>query len=91
MPHSVHPTPRENTPNPTTGQEVSKLWWNVNQPEEKWTKECPACLVGQSEKNMGILMKRDDEFTRFTWEKCQDLVSKFGIPGINLTRGTYLL
>ncbi|KIW70154.1 hypothetical protein PV04_02453 [Phialophora macrospora] len=72
MPHSVHPTPRENTPNPD--QDVSTLWWNVNQPQQKWSVECPAYLLDQSEKNMGILMKRDDEFKDFSWEKCEELV-----------------
>ena len=68
MPHSVHPTPRANTP------DLSRRWWNVNQPQELWTKDCPLYLTGQSEKNTGILMKRDDEFTRTSWEKCQELV-----------------
>ena len=80
MPHSVHPTPRANTPNPAKPEEVPEQWWNFNQPKEKWTAECPAYLLDQSEKNMGILMKKDEDFTKFTWEKCQELVGKCENP-----------
>ncbi|KAJ9616557.1 hypothetical protein H2200_000276 [Cladophialophora chaetospira] len=79
MPHSVHPTPRGNTPELSINENVSILWWNANQPREIWTEECPAYLLGQSEKNVGILTKTDDEFTRFDWTKCQELVKAHNI------------
>jgi hypothetical protein len=73
MPHSVHLTTPERSPHPNG---LSTLWWNINQPGNVWTAECPDYLLGQSDKNVGILMQKDDEFKRITWEKCQDLVSK---------------
>lgn len=70
MPHSVHPTPRATTP------DLSARYWNVNQPKEQWTEECPEYLSGQSEKNINTLIRKDEDFERFSWDKVQDLVSR---------------
>ncbi|KIW88271.1 uncharacterized protein Z519_11382 [Cladophialophora bantiana CBS 173.52] len=74
MPHSVHPTPRENTPAPGKVLDLSKLWWNINVPKEQWTEECPPYLLGQSEKNIGILSRKDEDFKRYTWQQVEELV-----------------
>ncbi|OAG40687.1 hypothetical protein AYO21_04985 [Fonsecaea monophora] len=74
MPHSVHPTPRENTPDTGKEQDLSGLWWNHNIPSRQWTADCPPYLVGQSEKNIGILSRKDEEFARFTWRQVEELV-----------------
>ncbi|OAL38964.1 hypothetical protein AYO20_01715 [Fonsecaea nubica] len=74
MPHSVHPTPRENTPDTGKEQDLSRLWWNRNIPSRQWTADCPQYLVGQSEKNIGILSRKDEEFARFTWQQIEELV-----------------
>ncbi|KIX07870.1 uncharacterized protein Z518_02524 [Rhinocladiella mackenziei CBS 650.93] len=71
MPHSVHPTPRETTPDP---KDLSTRYWNANRPKDRWTEECPEFLRGQSEKNIGILSRKDEDFERFTWAQVQDLV-----------------
>ncbi|KEF56881.1 uncharacterized protein A1O9_07071 [Exophiala aquamarina CBS 119918] len=71
MPHSVHPTPRSNTPDVN---DLARYWWNVNQPRNQWTAECPEFLQGQSAKNIGILSRaKDENRPRFTWEEVQEL------------------
>ena len=75
MPSSVRSVQCGSTPAPVT--DLSTLWWNVNQPKHQWVEECPAYLIGQSEKNISILMNKDDDVKRFSWEKCQDLVRTY--------------
>lgn len=79
MPHSVHPTPRCNTPDQQQQQhDIGGLWWNSNQPQSQWTEECPEFLVGQSAKNISILSRSaDEERPRFTWEDVQRLASQY--------------
>lgn len=71
MPHSVHPTPRSNTPDQN---DLSTQYWNTNIPKSRWTKECPEFLQGQSEKNIGLLGTKDEYFSTFSWEEAQELV-----------------
>ena len=72
MPHSVHPTPRSTTPDQN---DLSKRFWNVSLPRDQWTEECPEYLIGKSQKDIGILSRKDTDFKRCTWEQAQDLVS----------------
>lgn len=88
MPHSVHPTPRCNTPDYLQQQQQHDIigghWWNINQPESQWTEECPEFLVGQSAKNMSILSRsRDEERPRFNWEDVQRLASQYYLLPLN--------
>jgi hypothetical protein len=77
MPHSARSTPDTTDANtPDEEQELSQRYWNANQAKERWTKECPESLVGMSEKNKGILSKKDEEFRRRSWEEVKELVSK---------------
>jgi len=71
MPHSAHSTTGANTPDE---QELSQRFWNANQAKERWTEECPEFLIGTSEKNKGILSRKDEEFRRRSWEEAKELV-----------------
>lgn len=73
MPHSAHSTTGANTPDE---QELSQRFWNANQAKERWTEECPEFLAGTSEKNKGILSRKDEEFRRRSWEEVKELVSR---------------
>lgn len=95
MPHSVHPTPRSNTP-AQQQHDIGGHWWNNNQPQSQWTEECPEFLVGQSAKNISILSRSaDEERPRFTWEDVQQLASQyipsFPLETTTLEPTTYLL
>ncbi|KAK5269116.1 hypothetical protein LTR96_005900 [Exophiala xenobiotica] len=85
MPHSARSTPDTTDANiPDEEQELSQRYWNANQAKESWTKECPEFLVGTSEKNKGILSRKDEEFRRRSWEEVKELVKSFmrGVLGV---------
>jgi len=82
MPHSVHPTPRSNTPqDQNQNTDIGEYYWNINQPRSQWTAECPEFLLGQNAKNIGILSRRKDENRpRITWEEARELARKLCPP-----------
>ncbi|EXJ83531.1 hypothetical protein A1O1_07154 [Capronia coronata CBS 617.96] len=71
MPHSVHPTPRTGTPDP---DDLSIRYWNFGLPRDQWTKECPEYLIGIGQKNIGILLSKDEDCHRLSWQEVQELV-----------------
>jgi hypothetical protein len=50
------------------------FWWNINQPQDKWTNVCPTYLAGLADKDIAILKTRDEDFDRITWERCQQFI-----------------
>ena len=78
MPHSVHSTPGSVTP--LAGQQenlpLRQRYWNANLPEAKWTALCPAFLLGQSQKNIGILSSNEKDYEYMTWPQSKELVGK---------------
>lgn len=41
-----------------------------------WTEECPDYLLGQGQKNIGILSSRQEDYVCLTWPECKDIVGK---------------
>jgi len=77
MPHSVHTTPGATTPVATDQSDLplGQRYWNANLPEQKWVEECPDFLLGQGEKNIGILSSGEDEYKYLTWPESKALVN----------------
>ncbi len=71
MPHSVDSPLGPHDPE---AKDTSTHYWNANRPRELWTEECPEFLAGVSQKNVGILSKKDEEFQRYTWPHVQEIV-----------------
>jgi len=70
MPHSMHTTPRASTPEST-----SIPYWNVNVPQDQWTKECPEWLLGKDARDIEILSTRESDYQRHSWSTVQQLIS----------------
>ena len=73
MPHSVHASPRQRNPEE---EDISRRYWNVNVPTSQWTAECPAFLVGSSEKDQRIVATSDVDYVYQTWNEVQELISE---------------
>ena len=73
MPHSVHPYSQQNSPQE---EDVSQRYWNVNIPCHEWTAECPAFLIGSSEKDQHILATSDVDYVYQTWNEVKEVTSK---------------
>lgn len=78
MPHSVHTPSGSSTP--LSSQQASlplgQRYWNANVPETSWTDACPDFLVGQGEKNIGILFSKQDDYRNLSWPESKKLVGK---------------
>ena len=55
---------------------MSSLFWNVNIPQKRWTRECPVYLANMSEKDKGILSIRDCDFKYHDWNAARDIISE---------------
>jgi len=77
MPSSVHTTPGTTTPGilDESNLPLGHRYWNTNLPESRWTEECPDFLLGQSQKIIGILSSREDEYKYLTWPESKALVN----------------
>ena len=53
---------------------MSSLFWNVNVPQKRWTRECPLYLLNMSEKDKGILSIRDCDFRYHDWNAARDII-----------------
>jgi hypothetical protein len=61
--YSVHSTqPRSNSSIPTSAK-----YWNVNIPDGEHTSTCPDFLLGQSERNVGILSSKQKDARLASW------------------------
>ena len=62
----------------TESEEVymSSLFWNVNIPQKRWTRERPPYLANMSEKDKGILSIRDCDFRYHDWNAARDIICK---------------
>jgi len=56
--------------------DMSSLFWNVNIPQKRWTREPPPYLANMSEKDKGILSTRDCDFKYQGWNAAQDIICK---------------
>lgn len=77
MPHSVHSTPGSATPvvPDQNSLPLCQRFWNANLPESKWTEKCPEFLLGQSQKTIGILSSKENEYHCLSWQESKDLVN----------------
>ena len=74
MPGSV-PAPPSNEIEPEE-VDTSLLFWNVNIPQKRWTREHPPYLANLSDKDKGILSLRDCDFKYHDWNAARDIIRK---------------
>lgn len=50
-------------------------FWLVNVPRNQWPTECPEFLKEIGEKDRSIIGTPDHEYTRLSWDECQQIIS----------------
>lgn len=49
-------------------------WWQVNVPIELQEEECPVYLSGLSDKDIGIIGTRDDQYKHMEWPEVKKII-----------------